>query len=124
MEFVVFIITNQSAVNRGIISRKQLDQIHNFMLNEFKKNGCTIEKIYVCPHKPDEDCLCRKPKPGMLINAINEYDVDIIKSWMIGDNLSDIHAADKSKLNSILIDKNTSLLDALLIIKSTHNSIS
>lgn len=118
MGFTVFIITNQSAVNRGIITRMQLDDIHDFMLDELEKNECMIEKIYTCPHRPDENCTCRKPKPGMLMKAINEYDIDVSNSWLIGDKMSDIQAANQMSLNSILVDKNTDLYDAIDIIKS------
>jgi histidinol-phosphate phosphatase family protein len=121
MGYVVFIITNQSAINRGIITKIHLDKIHNFMLCELEKNSCTIAKIYICPHKPDENCSCRKPKPGMLIEAIDEYDIDVSNSWLIGDKISDIQAANQTSIKSILVDNNTDLLDAVNIIKNNQS---
>jgi len=117
MGFLTIIITNQSAINRGIITKTQLDDIHTFMLNELEKNSCKITKIYFCPHRPDEDCSCRKPQTGLLTRAIEDFDIDISNSWLIGDKESDILAAKKIGLKSIFVNEENGLLYAVNLIK-------
>ncbi len=74
------------------------------MKDEFKKNGINILKVYYCPHSPDKDCECRKPKIGMLTQAINDFNIDLEKSWLIGDKISDIQTAVNANIkNTILI---------------------
>jgi histidinol-phosphate phosphatase family protein len=113
LKFKIIIITNQSAINRGLISEKELQIIHSHMLNELSKSKCKIEKIYFCPHKPDENCDCRKPKTGMIKNALSDFCIDISKSWLIGDSNSDIEVAKKFGLKSIKIERNGDLLQAV-----------
>ena len=75
--FMIIIITNQSVVNRKIISEIQLKEIHDYMLKIMEKNSCKIAKIYYCPHHPDEKCKCRKPNTGMIEQAIKEFEIKI-----------------------------------------------
>ena len=91
--FLVVVITNQSAINRGLTTHDIVDQIHKSIQNYLKKNGTYVDRFYYCPHKPDENCDCRKPKPGLLQQAILELKIDLDSSWMIGDSDSDIDAA-------------------------------
>lgn len=107
--YLVIIITNQSAVNRGIITRSTLENIHGHMIHELSKKSCTITKIYYCPHRPDENCDCRKPHLGMIKKAVREFAIDISNSWLIGDSDSDIHAAMMMGLRWIKIDNYTDL---------------
>jgi len=118
MGYQLIIITNQSAINRGIITKEQLNDIHKFMLNELEKHSCKVTKIYFCPHKPNENCFCRKPKTGLIIKAINEFGIDISESWLIGDKESDIQAANKLGLRSILVNEKKDLLDAVNLIEN------
>ena len=90
--FKIIIITNQSVVNRQIISEEELKGIHKYMMNEFKEKSCEISKIYYCPHKPNENCDCRKPKSGLLIQAAKDFNIDLNNSWMIGDRDLDIQS--------------------------------
>ena len=89
----VIVITNQSAVNRGMISLKELDGMHRMMTNTIQRHGGQIRDIYYCPHRPDEGCDCRKPKPGLILKACNQYKIDLNHSIMVGDSVKDIECA-------------------------------
>lgn len=108
--FKVIVITNQSAVNRGIITTETLNEIHVKLQEILKENDTSIDKFYFCPHRPDENCKCRKPNPEMLIRASQEYNIDMKNSFMIGDSLTDIQAAHKAGCKGILLEKNQTLL--------------
>ena len=111
--FLVIVITNQSAVNRGIITHEMINQIHNSIQDHLKKYGTFLDGFYYCPHVPDENCNCRKPKPGLLQQAILELNIDLNSSWMIGDSDSDIEAADSIGCKAIKISDNFSLDNAV-----------
>ena len=111
--FLVIVITNQSAVNRGIITHEMINQIHNSIQDHLKKYGTFLDGFYYCPHTPNENCNCRKPKPGLLQKAILELNIDLNSSWMIGDHDSDIEAADSVGCKAIKINDNFSLDNAV-----------
>lgn len=111
--FLVIIITNQSIINRRIIPEKKLEEIHNYMKKMFEKNLCKITKIYHCPHRPDEKCICRKPNVGMLEQAVKDFKIDLSSSALIGDSITDIEAAKKMKIKSFLLKSNGDLLDII-----------
>ena len=109
--FLVIVITNQSAINRGLITIETLNEIHNYLQNFLKENNTSIDDFYFCPHRPDENCQCRKPNPGMLIKAVQDYDIDMNQSFMIGNSLTDIQAAQKAGCKGILLNQNQTLLE-------------
>ena len=75
------------------------------MLKEFQKKGIMILDVFYCPHKPETNCSCRKPKPGMFFKAKEKYNIDMKKSWIIGDSIRDIESATKAGVsNSVLLD--------------------
>ena len=111
--FLVIVITNQSAVNRGIVTHEMINQIHNSIQDHLKKHGTFLDGFYYCPHIPNENCNCRKPKPGLLQQAILELNIDLNSSWMIGDSDSDIEAADSIGCKAIKINDNFSLDNAV-----------
>jgi len=111
--FLVVVITNQSAVNRGIVTHEMINQIHNSIQDHLKKYGTFLDGFYYCPHTPNENCNCRKPKPGLLQQAILELNIDLNSSWMIGDSDSDIEAADSVGCKAIKINDNFSLDNAV-----------
>ena len=111
--FLVVVITNQSAVNRGIATHETINQIHNSIQDHLKKYGTFLDGFYYCPHTPNENCNCRKPKPGLLQQAILELNIDLNSSWMIGDSDSDIEAADSVGCKAIKINDNFSLDNAV-----------
>ncbi|MEA1961530.1 MAG: HAD family hydrolase [Bacillota bacterium] len=102
----VFIITNQSGVARGILTEKELNFIHQRLLEEIP-----VDKIYYCPHHPDGkagspysiQCHCRKPEPGMIFRAARENHIDLSRSYLLGDRASDILAGKRSGLTTVLV---------------------
>lgn len=114
--FLVVIITNQSAINRKLTTSQKVDEIHQTIKNEIKKNNGIIDGIYVCPHTPHESCQCRKPKPGLLMKAIDELGIDPKLSWMVGDSDSDIMAGKNVGCKTIKIEGTMDLANATRII--------
>ena len=103
--YKIIIITNQSGIGRGYYSENDFSILTNWMIKEFNKNDIDILKVYHCPHIPSDNCDCRKPNPLMITQAVEEFDIDLDNSWLIGDNISDIDTAINSKIkNYILID--------------------
>jgi D-glycero-D-manno-heptose 1,7-bisphosphate phosphatase len=102
--YKIIIITNQSGISRGYYSENDYQKITQWMLKKFLENGVNILDIFHCPHSPKENCLCRKPKPGMLIKAKEKYGIDMKSSWFIGDKEDDITAAKSSGIkNTVLV---------------------
>jgi len=94
--FAIIVITNQSAVNRGMISPKNLDSIHFKMRSSVTASGGKISDIFFCPHTPDDHCSCRKPKPGLIHQAQSRYALDLKRAFMVGDSAKDIECAQNS----------------------------
>ena len=109
--FKIIIITNQSVVGRGIITKKTLNKIHEKMLKELNEYGCEIEKIYYCPHTPWDNCDCRKPKPGLLLKAAKDFNIDLKKCYFIGDEVTDMQAGEKAGCKTYLVSENRDLFD-------------
>ena len=103
----IFIVTNQAGIARGYYTEEEFLEFSDWMNNVFLSHGINITKLYYCPHHPDftGHCDCRKPNPGMLIQAIREYNIDPSKSIMIGDKDTDMEAAEKAGIiNRYMID--------------------
>jgi len=115
--FLIIVITNQSVINRKIITIRELEEIHSTIQKFLIKSKTSIDKFYFCPHRPDENCNCRKPKPGLILQAINEFSIDVSKSWMVGDSKTDIQAGEKAGCKTILLKKNDSFTNILKIIE-------
>tara|TARA_B100000214_G_scaffold366440_1_gene335401 strand:- start:138 stop:701 length:564 start_codon:yes stop_codon:yes gene_type:complete len=94
--YLVVIATNQAGLSRGIFSFEDLHSIHSKMLNTLSQYGGTIDAIFFCPHSPNDQCKCRKPEPGMLIEIKNRFRVDLKNVRFIGDSKRDLLAAEKS----------------------------
>ncbi len=92
--YKIFVVTNQSGIARDYYNKDDFEKLSAWLLNEFDKNGINIQKIYFCPHHPDINgsCKCRKPKPGMLLEAAKEFNIDLSQSIIIGDKERDIEA--------------------------------
>ena len=88
----VVVVTNQAVVGRGIVPASTVDDIHRRMVDEVATFGGRIDRVVYCPHHPDENCGCRKPKAGMLLQAANEMGIDLRRSYMVGDAASDLLA--------------------------------
>jgi len=101
----LIVVTNQSGVARGKFSEERLLEIHQKLLTELDVHGVFLDAIYYCPHHPEygETCLCRKPNPGMLLAAAENFGLDLTNSWMIGDRSSDIAAGAAASCRTILL---------------------
>jgi len=111
--YLIVVVTNQSAINRGLMNRVDLFEIHNEIQRKLQERGTAIDAFYFCPHRPDENCSCRKPKSGLLENAITELNIEPTSSWLIGNKNSDVQAALSVNCKAIKIDSNQSLSDAV-----------
>jgi histidinol-phosphate phosphatase family protein len=117
---VLVVVTNQSGVARGLITRKGLEIIHARLLKLLKSRGVRVEAIYVCPHLPDgkvrryaKRCDCRKPKPGLLKRAARELRLDLRRSVTVGDTPRDVAAGRAAGTRTILLGRDArDLLDA------------
>ena len=90
--FCVIVITNQRCVAKGLISEAGLEEIHRRMTETLARSGATVDGIYYCPHDLQASCACRKPAPGMLLDAARSRGIDLAASWMIGDSDNDVEA--------------------------------
>lgn len=102
-DFIVIIITNQSGIARGYFTENTLIEINNYIKSELEKQQAKIDAIYFCPHHPDDNCQCRKPKIGLIKKAEIEMGIDLARSYLIGDKITDIETGVNAKLKSILL---------------------
>jgi len=108
--FKIIIITNQSGIARRYFSEKSLEEIHEKMKKELSKEDAEVDAIYYCPHHPDEKCNCRKPKPGMLEKAIEDFDIDVKNSFIIGDRMIDVEAGKTVGCKTVLVPEDKELV--------------
>ena len=97
--YLLILVTNQPDVARGKNTKQNVEEINNYLKNYFN-----LDAIYVCYHDNNDFCDCRKPKPGMIINASKKYNIDLTSSFMIGDRWRDVEAGKNAKCKTILID--------------------
>jgi len=102
-DFAIVLITNQSAVGRGIISYQEAVHINQRVVETIRARGGRVDGAYLCPHHPDANCECRKPRPGLLLQAADELDLDLGRSYVIGDAITDMQAADAAGAQPILV---------------------
>lgn len=91
--YKVFLVTNQSAIGRGLLPTADAEAIAGRISDEIAARGGRIDAVYMCPHTPEHGCVCRKPLPGMILQAAAEHDLDLARSLMIGDAVTDLQAA-------------------------------
>lgn len=108
--YKIFVLSNQPGIARGMMTKKDLSIIHNNMQKELKKHGARIDGIYFCPHGWNEGCHCRKPKPGLLLQASKEHLIDLTKTILIGDDERDIEAGKSVGCKTFLVDERRNLL--------------
>ena len=112
--YLAIVVTNQPVIARGEVSFEELEEIHNKMETLLGKEGAYLDAIYYCPHHPHRgyegevpelkiDCECRKPKPGMMLNAAEDFNIDLENSWMVGDGENDIKAGIAAGCRTALI---------------------
>ena len=113
-EMPVYLISNQSGIGRGHMTMKDLEAVHKRMKDELAAKGAHIDDIFVCPHSPEDNCDCRKPKPGLLLQAKRKYpEIDLKNSWFIGDSDIDIEAGKAARCKTYLIKKEENLKEAI-----------
>lgn len=101
--YKIFIISNQAGIARGMMTKQDLEDIHNNMKEELAKCGAKIDGIYYCPHGWDGGCECRKPKPGMFYQAAKEHHIDLTKTIFIGDDERDVEAGQAADIKTYLV---------------------
>lgn len=96
--YIIVVITNQSGIARGYYSEEDFELLTKWMIDQFTKEGIEISKLYYCPHHPsiNGECTCRKPNIGMIVEAKQEFDIDLANSLLVGDKMSDIQAGQKA----------------------------
>jgi D-glycero-D-manno-heptose 1,7-bisphosphate phosphatase len=99
----VVLVTNQSAVGRGVISLEQAVALNRRLIGAIELHGGRVDAWYLCPHQPDDECTCRKPAPGMLLQAGFDLGLNLEASWLIGDASTDIGAARAAGVRPILV---------------------
>lgn len=133
--FKVIIITNQAGISEARINNEDFNRIHAKVLEMLSPSGVEILKTFMCPHGPNDGCVCRKPKPKMLLDAAKEFNLNLAQTYMVGDNISDIEAGINAGTKTILVETATNkrvvaeqatftahtLLDAVKYIVSQSN---
>jgi D-glycero-D-manno-heptose 1,7-bisphosphate phosphatase len=99
----VVVVSNQSAVARGLISTAELETIHRQMIEAVEHQGGRLDAVFYCPHHPEEGCSCRKPQPGLLLRAAAHLDLDLSSSFVVGDAESDVEAALNAGCKPVLV---------------------
>lgn len=99
----LMVVTNQSAINRGLVSARTVENIHRRMIVEIDAHGGRIDRVVYCPHRPDENCDCRKPRPGMLRTLAAEMGVDLSQSYLVGDAVTDVMAGTQVGCRTFLV---------------------
>lgn len=110
--YLIFVVTNQSGIGRGYYSEEDFTVLTDWMIEAFKTKELKIEKVYYCPHSPEEKCHCRKPETGMIEQALEDYPVDLADSWLIGDKQSDIDLAMNASIRSSIYIGNKDIKNA------------
>ena len=108
--FKVIVVTNQSGITRGYFTTETLVQIHQRMTQELSRHGAYLDAIYYCPHHPDENCECRKPKPKLIIDAAKEFGINLKRSYMVGDMTIDVKAGKLVGCKTVLLNSDSNLI--------------
>ena len=99
------VFTNQSVIGRGMCTWHEVEKIHDYIKQEFGKNGISLDFFYVCPHKPTENCICRKPEIDMGLKAIQQFRINQKESYMIGDSITDVEFGNKLGMKTVYISE-------------------
>ena len=123
----LIVITNQSGIARGHYQEEDFHALTKWMLRQFANRSVDILDVFFCPHGPESICKCRKPQPGMLLEARDKFDIDMANSWMIGDKEADVGAASSAGIINTILVKSGHNIDeinssAKYILKSIKDS--
>ena len=102
-KFLLFIVTNQSGIGRGLYDLAQYNLFQDALLDIFQREGIHIKKTFFCPHTPAERCGCRKPSPFFLNEAAKEFHIDLKRSYMVGDRQSDIQTGKNAGTKTVMV---------------------
>ena len=123
--FKIIIITNQSGIARGYFDESDYQTLTDWIIKQFSAKNIDILDVFHCPHGPNSSCNCRKPRPGMFLEAQKKYSIDMTNSWLIGDKEVDIVAANNAGItNTILVRSGHKINERILNAKHILNSIS
>jgi len=111
--YQIIIVTNQSGIERSYYTEEDFHIVTDWMLKQFKHHGIEILDVFYCPHGPESDCDCRKPKPGMFNQANTKYHINMEASWMIGDKEADIQAANSAGISNTVLVKSGHAIDEI-----------
>lgn len=109
----VFVVTNQGGVGLGYMKESELKKIHLHMIEELKKQGAKVDEAVYCPHKPKAGCACRKPNSKLIEDLATKYEVDLSKSFMVGDTDTDIMAGKKAGTKTVYLGERDPIADAV-----------
>src|SRR6185312_9057042 len=117
--YLLIIATNQGGLAKGWYSEDELAKMHRHLIKTYRAHGVEIKDIFYCPHHPDftGECDCRKPKPGLLLQGIEKYNLDPAQCYFIGDRERDIEAATAAGVNGILTGSDQPLSEVLHLVK-------
>jgi D-glycero-D-manno-heptose 1,7-bisphosphate phosphatase len=126
--YKLIVVTNQSGIDRGYYQEEDFHILTKWMLAQFDNRDIDILDVFFCPHGPKSTCKCRKPQPGMFLEASDKYDINMEDSWIIGDKEADITAANAAGVNNTIIVKSGHSVDemntkAKFILESIKESI-
>ena len=113
LKYKIIIISNQSGISRGYFNENDYKNLTEWMLRQFDKNSISILDIFYCPHGPESKCKCRKPEPGMFIEAKTKHNINMRESWMIGDSETDIQAANNAGISNTILVRSGHSIDEL-----------
>lgn len=100
---LISVVTNQSGVGRGVISRADVERIHEWLISELANEGVELAGVFVCPHSPAENCSCRKPLPGLVQAAVDKSGIPLAETVLIGDDRRDLEAGRAAGLEVVLV---------------------
>ncbi len=124
MNFKIIVVTNQSGIGRGYYSSKDLEVFTDYINKQFQQRSIHITHTYFCPHLPEDNCDCRKPKPGMLLKAQNDYQIAMHKSIMLGDKKSDVLAGKAANIKHLYwLNKENKKMDGCYSINNLEQVI-
>ena len=111
LDYKIVIITNQSGIARGYYPEEDFHTVTKWMIEQFNAQNIDILDVFFCPHRPESNCECRKPRPGMLLEAQDKHNIDMGNSWMIGDKEADVAAANAAGINNTILVKSGHSID-------------
>ncbi len=101
--FKLFIITNQSGISKGITTEKEVQIVNDYIVSTLLLNGIFITQVYTCPHSTEDACNCKKPKPYFITQAAQSFEIDVYKSYIIGDHPSDVECGFNAGITPIYV---------------------